>query len=1384
MFIKKYNNFFVKNGERITRTIILCNNLSSIRFFFSKSPYKNKKPLNIDYINKIRNNNEQDDEIKYNNIEGNNVCNQINKEHSYRHQFNCNREIYKKYGEDNKRITKICEELYENIKKKEYNDFENKLVYSISLAENAIEISQLINVISKSNFLKIPKGTKEYNNNNIDKDKIISSYVSLIDKSLKIFDNIPVRSISLILNSMVKLGIFHNNFIDLFIKNITKIVNQSNNIDLCIFYHFYINALDHVLILRENMEDILKLFLEKINNVSLELQIKSISSVLRCNKKLVKNIFPHNSTKVDTPKIREIQSSETNEINKTTTELKSQTNNSTLFSNKDNLKTINEINLNLKNNFYIKMNYGSIQQLCNILEDLEYFDLIDNDTYYDILNILKFPSNIYKLKNIDFINILNNIKSRNNKYKDLLPLSYFSFIFDILKEKDFSNCLTNDLAELIKLINYFKKMYNNLNFCMNKSEIILYKRDLADVLSIPTLIYILHDYSIINKRDTLLNSFTLKLFYRIMDCLNEDVINNSKFLKNVDEYLIKARNSESNKLFINSAEEKSNNILDLSTHLLLIKSVDMLIDKGVIKNNDYIFCKNFLYFNNYNKLGPSNYIKCEENEKCEKYVHYNLYIISIFSKIKHDDFNFLLYLIKNSLILSVYFSIKDIVILLKGLSKCSYLVDKINYLFFESILNYLSFLIIKKNDMNCSDLNWSNNNISIGISLFEKDLYFNKSIFKEQDILSITNNMYRQIENIIQTNSEYINTLHMSQLNENKLEYLPDSKLDRYENKIKFPIYGKEGEKEKNNIFVHNEKQMCYIDCCYILYYMDKLNYINYDIIKLVMKNMYVKINYLKNEHILKTINALTKIKNIDKEISSFNYFIKKLLFQFCYNIGDTNENSKNSNGVHKIEETIKMFYIISKLYTKNEYKNSLIRKYILILLEELLEKKNYPCINNALIIMKAFKNMYPYRYIKLAKCVIKWISDKIANYKISYIDHKICLKNNEEIFKNENDNLINFDFLKTYFSVLPTLVNPTTNIYSDINDEYLLTSKKLFSILHEQFRKNQSIKNDAISVIVDFMNFSFHYMDEFFLENYPNFILYIISEKDILSKDQFCLFLLNLKYLSNWGLKIKDNQVNDNIVGQEKYTELYNSIERSFNEFLNNDKNKSMIEIVYGDKPNYENNKLNYDFSFNKKRLTFLDTEDNDEQEIISMEYNSVNINDLFDIKKSNYNNELINKKEKKKNSYKFEENNERGKHKNRLNEFEIILRKYAYCQNNVQDKIEIVKNKRIFLFDIKYIDLKKNIIFDFLEEQDYFKEPDDSTIELLPHINLRLLILNKLNFYTLLMPFFEWDSYYGRLEKAKAIYHKLLSITNNTNSYPIQTNRDSVFSSIGQYK
>ncbi|KEG00285.1 RAP protein, putative [Plasmodium vinckei vinckei] len=1354
MFIKKYNNFFVKNGERITGTIILCNNLSSIRFFFSKSPYKNKKPLNIDYINKIRNNSEKNDELKYNNIEGTNVYNQINKEHSYRHQFNCNREIYKKCGEDNKRITKICEELYESIKKKEYNDFENKLVYSISLAENAIEISQLINVISKSNFLKISKETKEYNNNNIDKDKIISSYVTLIDKSLKIFDNIPIRSISLILNSMIKLGIFHNNFIDLFIKNITKIVNQSNNIDLCIFFHFYVNALNHVLILRENMEDILKLFLEKINNVSLELQIKSISSVLRCNKKLVKNIFSHNGTR-----------------------LESQTNNGTPFLNKDNLKTINEINLKLKNNFYIKMNYGSIQQLCNILEDLEYFDLIDNDTYYDILNILKFPSNIYKLKNIDFINILNNIKSRNNKYKDLLPLSYFSFIFDILKEKDFSNCLTSDLAELIKLINYFKKMYNNLNFCMNKSENILYKRDLADVLSIPTLIYILHDYSIINKRDTLLNSFTLKLFYRIMDCVNEEVINNSNFLKNVDEYLVKARTSESNKLFINSAEEKSATMLDLSTHLLLIKSVDILIDKGIIKNNDYIFCKNFLYFNNYNKFEPLNYGKCEENEKCEKYIHFNLYIISIFGKIKHDDFNFLLHLIKNSLILSVYFSIKDIVILLKGLSKCSYLVDKINYLFFESILNYLTFLIIKKNDMNCSDLNWSNNNNSSStIRLFEKDLYFNKRNFKEQDIVSITNNMYRQIENIIQTNSEYVNSLEIRQINENKLEYLPDSKLDQFENKMGFPIYGKEGEKEKNNIFVYNEKQMCYIDCCYILYYMDKLNYINYDIIKLVIKNMYVKINYLKNEHILKTINALTKIKNIDKEVSSFNYFIKKLLFQFCYNIGDANENCKNYNGVHKTEETIKMFYIISKLYTKNEYKNSLIRKYILILLEELLEKKNYPCINNAIIIMRAFKNMYPYRYIKLAKYVIKWINDEIADYKISYIDHKICLKNNEEIFKNGNDNLINFDFLKTYFSVLPILVNPTTNIYSDINDEYLLTSKKLFSILHEQFRKNPSIKNDAISVIVDFMNFSFHYMDDFFLENYPNFILYIINEKETLSKEQFCLFLLNLKYLSNWGLK----HVNDNMGGQEKYTELYHSIEKRFNEFLNNDKNKSMIEIVYGDKTNDENNKLNYDFSFNKKSLTFLDTEDNDEQEIISMEYNSVNINGLFDIKKNNYNSELI----KKKKSYKFEENNERRKYKNRLNEFEIILRKYAYCQNNVQDKIEIVKNKKIFLFDIKYIDLKKNIIFDFLEEQYYFKEPDDSTIELLPHINLRLLILNKLNFYIFLMPFFEWDSYYGRLEKAKAIYHKLLSITNNIKSYPIQTNRDSVFSTIGQYK
>lgn len=116
--------------------------------------------------------------------------------------------------------------------------------------------------------------------------------------------------------------------------------------------------------------------------------------------------------------------------------------------------------------------------MCNILEDLEYFNLIDDDYnfYYDILNMLKNSCNLFELKNIDYINILNIIKTRNMKYNNFLPISNFSFLFDKIKDLDFDFFTCDHLCELIKILCYFKKCYH-LNMCMYKLEACLEKKE-------------------------------------------------------------------------------------------------------------------------------------------------------------------------------------------------------------------------------------------------------------------------------------------------------------------------------------------------------------------------------------------------------------------------------------------------------------------------------------------------------------------------------------------------------------------------------------------------------------------------------------------------------------------------------------------------------------------------------------------------------------------------------------------------------------------------------------------------------------------------------------------------------------------------------------------
>ncbi|SBS95604.1 RAP protein, putative [Plasmodium ovale curtisi] len=1348
MFIKKYKSSFVDSIQIIVHSIKLCNRFSFCSVFLKS---KRNKPLNIDYVSRIFKKGDHVEGVRH---EG---------EAGWGEERCRRREILEKHHGcvvERKRITILCEQLCDNLQKKEYPLFERNLHYCLSIAENAIELSQVINVISKGNI---------HSNN------IRHVYIKLVGKSVKIFDNIPVRSISLILNSMIKLDYYHDEFIFSFFKNIKRIVDQSNNIDICILYHFYINTFEKYSCMTNQNGILLNLFLKRIEDSVSSFQMQGISSVLRCNKKLVKtkigfspsgetNTWVKSHSNADEYWVAHVTHFEMDELRRGKNREEEKKMHYDLAT-KENLEFIKKINLSLRDHFYLKITYGSIQQLCNILEDLEFFNLTDNNCYYDVLNLLKTPKILCRFKNIDYINILNIIKNRNNKYIDFLPIDHFSFLFDAIKDKDFSQFCCNDLGELMKILNYFKKIYN-LKFCMNKSEFFLEKSNLNEILSTSTLVYLLHDFSSVIKSNPTLNSLTGKLLAEVMR--REDFIQGSG-------------ESERNCSSMSGYSSVVNGSLSLNEYVVLVKSVDALIDKGMVTSTNLKKGNFFLSTPDVDSLQISQY---------EKYSHYILYKLLILGKIKYDDFFVFMHILKTALILSPQFSIKDIVLFLNGLHVCYFFVTKENYLIFENSLNFLSTLIIShwKFCREGTESTFLRKEIMLRLRSYSKrekqnDENFHVRMSKE----------FRQVQNILEENYAYVN-------NANKSACGGDVATSTGIFSIRSEILLSN---ERNDCAVERDSQgdrdishdsdkcssilnpgftkMSSVDCCNILHYFQKINYINYDVTKIILKNVYGNVHFLRNHVILKMIHGFSMIKNVNKEFTSFTSVFKKLLFQFF----SSHRDSINVENSLKVEETVKLFYVVTKLSVQNEWKNCLITKYILIRLENVLEGGNLS-VSSVHILLNAFRNMYPYRYISLVDFSLRGISQMLQVEVENTSTVKKIEEGREQSWGNNYSSeregkIFSLTFLRIFFSVFPLLINPTTSINNNVNKVYIPTSMKLFEILHERIKEDASLVRETIPIIVNFINLSFRYIP--FLKKYLNLVLQIMDVKEVLSKDLFCIFLLNLKYFSNNFFSVDKCDVLDVSEKRELMNRIDAQLESLYKNYSNiykgklhpNERNEGLKEIM-------KRKEGPYDFSFNKREIVFLDTENDDEREIISREYNCVDIKNLYEKNDqrawekpvmSHVQNEEINT---------TKENNKRGK--NALNEFEIILKKYAYCQNCKEDKIEIAKNVKLLAFDIKYVDLKKKIIFEFLSEDNYFKEPDNSCIELLPSTNLRLMLLRKFHFHILLMPFYEWDSCHGRLEKVKAIFQKLLNVTSDHDSHPVQAERAHIFSAIGRYQ
>ncbi|SOV12172.1 RAP protein, putative [Plasmodium gaboni] len=1407
ILIKNVNTFKWKSYDvkRISSTIL--------------SP-KKSKPFNIDYIEKVK---------KKNGLKVG--CNKVFLKNKYNGE---------KYERD-KNITKWCEKLNEYAKNKEYDIYENDLNSCSSIAENSIEISQLINVISKNKIV----------NNNI-----MLIYIKLIDKCLKIFSNIPMRSISLILNSMVKLNYYHTNFIDLFFKNINHIIDKSNPIDLSLLYHFYVNCSgDYFEYINDNKNDIyLNLFLNKIlNDISL-LQIQAISCILRCNKKIIKRrnwedayfkndgVFEENYLNVqvneknkrnDYIKVYEDKEIEKKRIKESgykrsindddeiyynrlsiKKEKSEKLENNINFLQCDNIELIKKVNKILKEQVYFKISSGNIQQLCNILEDLEYFNLIDDDYnfYYDILNILKNRCNLSELKNIDYINILNIIKTRNMKYNNFLPISNFSFLFEKIKDLNFDFFTCDHLCELIKILCYFKKCYH-LNMCINKLEACLEKKNLNEIYSTSTMIYLLYDFSQINRNDMIIHSLCKKIYISIINKINnsleDEKVNHLKYVETEKNININNKNYM----------YKTQFNISLKEYILLIKSLDKLLDKKIITPICIDEKKvNSIFFDITNKISddPSPIsFKCRY--KNDDYYDYEmclyLYQILLLGKLKSRNYVLFLSCLNNVLALSIHFNIKNVVLCLKILYHCTHFITKDRYLIFENTLNYFSHLILSNDFIVLERENIMMSNIKNNFIKINKN-NINYVEENHNDNIDILNNIYNNINKIIDNNNNNNNNKYYMYINKNKENhYLNDNIMTKHNNNEIATIYSN-----------FNYTKITCIDCCNILYYLKKMNYVNKDLINIILKNVYINISSLKKQkYILRMINGLSIIKNIDKEFKDFNCIIKKIMFHF-FSIQQEYNNNMSEN--IKLEENIKLFYLLSKLDMSKKYKNDLITKYILVPFENILEKKK-TTINNIILLLYGLKNMYPYRYISLISYVLHCIddyqtrmyningdninsdnnnSDNINSDNINSDNNNSDNINSDNInnyHNNKDDALFSLSFLKAYFSSIPHFINSwIDNRWSKINQVYIRTSQKLFQNFYEHIFLEKKMKNeDMICILIDYINLSLPYIP--YMEKYLDVIHYIIDmHKVVINKDEFITFLLS------WQIYIYNNNNNDNTSYDEKQKLGY-KIEECLNMLYKNDKNYNHNDFISLNNSFQKSNKKNdvhtdgnenicinkksvYDFSFNKKKIIFLDTDEDNEKDIICKEYNYIDINKLYENKFNRKINNNINEKKKLQLCIQKEDNEKNktfknnNKNKNILNEFEIILNKYSYCQNNQNDKIEILKNVKLYSFHINFMDKKKKIIFEFLDEDAYFKEPDNSSIDLLPSVNLKLTLLKKLNFKIITIPFYEWNKCYGRLEKVKSIYQKLLNVTNPQNVEEQYQNykSDDIFSSIGRYE
>ncbi|EWC89766.1 hypothetical protein PFNF54_01345 [Plasmodium falciparum NF54] len=1446
MFMKRYK-ILIKNVNTFKWKSYEVKRISSIILNSKKS-----KPFNIDYIEKVKKKNGLKD-----------GCNKVFLKNKYNGE---------KYERD-KNITRWCDKLNEYAKNKEYDVYENGLNSCSCIAENSIEISQLINVISKNKII----------NNNI-----MLIYIKLIDKCLKIFSNIPMRSVSLILNSMVKLNYYHTNFIDLFFKNINNIIDKSNPIDLSILYHFYVNCSgDYFEYINDNKNDIyLNLFLNKIlNDISL-LQIQAISCILRCNKKIIKRKnWEHAYFKYDGVLEENYLNVQVNEKNKTMDynkgyeekeiekkrieegtykrgiiyddektyynmlsikkEKSEELDNNINFFECDNIKLIKKVNNILKEHVYFKISSGNIQQLCNILEDLEYFNLIDDDYnfYYDILNMLKNSCNLFELKNIDYINILNIIKTRNMKYNNFLPISNFSFLFDKIKDLDFDFFTCDHLCELIKILCYFKKCYH-LNMCMYKLEACLEKKNFDDIYSTSTLIYLLYDFSQINRNDMIIHSLCKKLYISIINKINkscdDEKVNDFKYVETGKN--IKTTDKK-------NAMYKTEFNICIKEYILLLKSMDKLLDKRIItplcidekKLNSFFL--DITYKINENPSKNSFKCRYKNNDYYDYEMCLYLYQILLLGKLKSRNYVLFLSCLYNVLTLSIHFNIKDVVLCLKILHHCTHFITKDRYLIFENTLNYFSHLILSNNVILLERKNILMNNIKNNFIKINKN---NMNYVEENcnDNIDILNNLYKNINRIIDDN----NYMYINKTKAN--HYLNGSIMTKSNNDEIYTMCSN-----------FDYTKIACIDCCNILYYLKKLNYVNKDLINIILKNVYINISSLKKQkYILRMVNGLSIIKNIDKEFKDFNCIVKKMMFHFFF-IQQEHNNNMSQN--IRLEESIKLFYLLSKLDMSKKYKNDLITKYMLVRLENILEKKK-TTINNIILLLYGIKNMYPYRYISLISYVLHCIDDyqtRINNINRDTMNSDNIYSDNmnsdnmnsdniysdnmnsdnmnsDNIYSdnmnsdninsdhinnyhinnyhtNEDDVLCSVSFLKSYFSSIPHFIDSwIDNTCSKINQVYIRISQKLFQNFYEHiFLENKMKNEDMICMLIDYINLSLPYIP--YIEKYLDVIHYVIDmHKVVINKDEFITFLLNWKIYIIYRINNNNNDYGDNEETQKlvyKIDECLNMLCKNDNSYNYNDFISLNKSLEKGNKKNDthnnddENVSLNkksvYDFSFNKKKIIFLDTDEDNEKDIICKEYNYIDINKLYE---NNFNRKInnninqnkklqfcIQKEDNEKNKI-FKNiiinnnNNNNNKNKNILNEFEIILNKYSYCQNNQNDKIEILKNVKLYSFHIKFIDKKKKIIFEFLDEDAYFKEPDNSSIDLLPSVNLKLTLLKKLNFKIITIPFYEWNKCYGRLEKVKSIYQKLLNVTNPQNAQEEYQNykSDDIFSSIGRYE